>query len=168
MLLVVSASVSSWFRNPVLGCRSMVAPACVAFRPRGVFGIWGPGVPAALAGKGLVIPIGPCLRGLPPYFLQLGARRRGSSVSDGLRRRLWRCVLSALVRVLGSVGGDVNFGVPGGGSGGFGHGGGAGVLVAERGSGMERGGGGQSDVKGPNGSGSSIACRDFLLSSLSV
>ncbi|MQM18330.1 hypothetical protein Taro_051319 [Colocasia esculenta] len=29
----------------------------------------------------------------PPYFLQLGARRRGSSVSDGLRRRLWRLVV---------------------------------------------------------------------------
>ncbi|MQL90245.1 hypothetical protein Taro_022842 [Colocasia esculenta] len=29
----------------------------------------------------------------PPYFLQLGARRRGSSVSDGLRRRLWRRVV---------------------------------------------------------------------------
>ncbi|MQM07216.1 hypothetical protein Taro_040050 [Colocasia esculenta] len=28
-----------------------------------------------------------------PYFLQLGARRRGSSVSDGLRRRLWRRVV---------------------------------------------------------------------------
>ncbi|MQM17487.1 hypothetical protein Taro_050457, partial [Colocasia esculenta] len=39
--------------------------------------------------------------------------------------------------------------------------GGVGVLVAERWSGVERGGGGQSDVKGPNGFGSSIAnaCR---------
>ncbi|MQL71303.1 hypothetical protein Taro_003645 [Colocasia esculenta] len=42
-------------------------------------------VPAAPAGEGLVIPTGPCSRGSPPYFLQLGARRRGSSVSDGLR-----------------------------------------------------------------------------------
>ncbi|MQM15629.1 hypothetical protein Taro_048578 [Colocasia esculenta] len=48
---------------------------------------------AALAGEGLVIPTGPCSRGSPPYFLQLGARRRGSSVSDGLRRRLWRRVV---------------------------------------------------------------------------
>ncbi|MQL68624.1 hypothetical protein Taro_000901, partial [Colocasia esculenta] len=47
------------------------------------------GVPAALAGEGLVIPTGPCLRGSPPLLLQLGARRRGSSVSDGLQRRLW-------------------------------------------------------------------------------
>ncbi|MQL85733.1 hypothetical protein Taro_018257, partial [Colocasia esculenta] len=30
---------------------------------------------------------------LTPYFLQLGARRRGSSVSNGLRRRLWRHVV---------------------------------------------------------------------------
>ncbi|MQL91834.1 hypothetical protein Taro_024456, partial [Colocasia esculenta] len=44
-------------------------------------------VPAALAGEGLVIPTRPCSRGSPPYFLQLGARRRESSVSDGLRRR---------------------------------------------------------------------------------
>ncbi|MQM05981.1 hypothetical protein Taro_038806 [Colocasia esculenta] len=49
--------------------------------------------PATLAGEGLVIPTGPCSRGSPPYFLQLGARRRGSSVSDGLRRRLWRRVV---------------------------------------------------------------------------
>ncbi|MQM13843.1 hypothetical protein Taro_046771 [Colocasia esculenta] len=55
-------------------------------------------VSAALADEGLVIPTGPCSRGSPPYFLQLGARRRGSSVSDGLRRRLWRRVLSAAVR----------------------------------------------------------------------
>ncbi|MQL71953.1 hypothetical protein Taro_004308 [Colocasia esculenta] len=41
LLLVVSASVSSWFRSPVLGCQSVVAPACVASRPRGVSGVWG-------------------------------------------------------------------------------------------------------------------------------
>ncbi|MQL98980.1 hypothetical protein Taro_031697, partial [Colocasia esculenta] len=82
----------------------------------------------ALAGEGLVIPTGPCSRGSPPYFFQLGARRRGSSVSDGLQRRLWRRVLSAAVRASivsscslselravfckssGSVGGDENFG----------------------------------------------------------
>ncbi|MQM22138.1 hypothetical protein Taro_055186, partial [Colocasia esculenta] len=29
----------------------------------------------------------------PPYFHQLGDRRHGSSVSDGLRRRLWRRVV---------------------------------------------------------------------------
>ncbi|MQL77422.1 hypothetical protein Taro_009824, partial [Colocasia esculenta] len=40
-------------------------------------------------------PSGVSRRGvvLTPYFLQLGARRRGSSVSDGLRRRLWRRVV---------------------------------------------------------------------------
>ncbi|MQL96856.1 hypothetical protein Taro_029540 [Colocasia esculenta] len=82
------------------------------------------GVPAALAGEGLVIPIGPCSRGSPPYFLQLGARCRGSSVSDGLRRRLWRRVLSVVVRAsvvsscTESVGGDATFGVLGGGPGG--------------------------------------------------
>ncbi|MQL93654.1 hypothetical protein Taro_026301 [Colocasia esculenta] len=48
---------------------------------------------AALASEGLVIPTGPCSRGSPPYFLQLGARRRGSSMSDGLRRRLWRRIV---------------------------------------------------------------------------
>ncbi|MQM03552.1 hypothetical protein Taro_036337 [Colocasia esculenta] len=51
-------------------------------------------VPAALDAEGLVIPTEPCSQGSPPYFLQLGARRRGSSVSDGLRRRLWRRVLT--------------------------------------------------------------------------
>ncbi|MQL68747.1 hypothetical protein Taro_001058 [Colocasia esculenta] len=55
-------------------------------------------VPAALAGEGLVIPTGPCSRGSAPYFLQLGALRRGSSVLDELRRRLWRRVLSTAVR----------------------------------------------------------------------
>ncbi|MQM04599.1 hypothetical protein Taro_037403 [Colocasia esculenta] len=33
------------------------------------------------------------LRCSPPYFLQLGAHRHASSVSDGLRRRLWRRVV---------------------------------------------------------------------------
>ncbi|MQL95822.1 hypothetical protein Taro_028492, partial [Colocasia esculenta] len=55
-------------------------------------------LPAALAGEGLIIPTGPCSRGSPPYFIQLEARRRRSSVSDGLQRRLWRRVLSAAVR----------------------------------------------------------------------
>ncbi|MQL91224.1 hypothetical protein Taro_023830 [Colocasia esculenta] len=50
-------------------------------------------VPAALAGEGLVIPTRPCSRGSPLNFLQLGARHRGCSVSDGLRRRLWRRVV---------------------------------------------------------------------------
>ncbi|MQL76081.1 hypothetical protein Taro_008458 [Colocasia esculenta] len=50
-------------------------------------------VPVALAGEGLVIPTGPCSRGSPPYFLQLGARRCGSLVSDGLQRRLWHRVV---------------------------------------------------------------------------
>ncbi|MQL84657.1 hypothetical protein Taro_017163 [Colocasia esculenta] len=62
---------------------------------------WRVRVTAALAGEGLVIPTGPCSRGSPPYFLQLGAYRSGSSVSDWLRRRLWCLVLSAAVR--GSV-----------------------------------------------------------------
>ncbi|MQL69786.1 hypothetical protein Taro_002070 [Colocasia esculenta] len=53
------------------------------------------GVPAALAGEGLVIPTGPCSRGSPPYFLQLGALHRGSSVSDGMLRRLWRRVVAS-------------------------------------------------------------------------
>ncbi|MQL81492.1 hypothetical protein Taro_013953 [Colocasia esculenta] len=55
-------------------------------------------VPTALTGEGLVMPTGPCSRGSPSYFLQLGARRRGSSVLDGLQRQLWRPVLSAAVR----------------------------------------------------------------------
>ncbi|MQL83274.1 hypothetical protein Taro_015756 [Colocasia esculenta] len=50
-------------------------------------------VPTALADEGLVIPTGPYSRGSPPYFLQVGARCRGSSVSDGLQRRLWRRVV---------------------------------------------------------------------------
>ncbi|MQM06623.1 hypothetical protein Taro_039448 [Colocasia esculenta] len=100
VLLVVPASVFSQFRGPVLRCQPVMAPACVAPRPGGVStarggSACGPStlVPAALAGEGLVIPTGPCSRGSPPYFLQLGARRRGSSVSDGLRRRLWRRVV---------------------------------------------------------------------------
>ncbi|MQL88054.1 hypothetical protein Taro_020609, partial [Colocasia esculenta] len=43
--------------------------------------------------EGLVIPTGPCSRGSPPYFLQLGALCHRSSVSDGLQRRLWRHVV---------------------------------------------------------------------------
>ncbi|MQM15351.1 hypothetical protein Taro_048297 [Colocasia esculenta] len=39
VLLVVSASVFSQFRGPVLGCQSVVAPAYVVSRPRGVFEI---------------------------------------------------------------------------------------------------------------------------------
>ncbi|MQL92791.1 hypothetical protein Taro_025421 [Colocasia esculenta] len=46
----------------------------------------------------------------------------------------------------------------------FGIGGGVGVIVAERCRGVEQGGGGHSDVKGPNGSGSLFLCRDLLLS----
>ncbi|MQL71613.1 hypothetical protein Taro_003941 [Colocasia esculenta] len=41
------------------------------------------GVPAALAGKGLVILTEPCLRGPPPYSLQVGTRCRRSSLLDG-------------------------------------------------------------------------------------
>ncbi|MQL94718.1 hypothetical protein Taro_027374 [Colocasia esculenta] len=101
------------FRGSVPWCLSVVAPVGVVpdlVRVQGLGGsACGPstrwrsevavlafhvfGVPAALVGEGLVIPTGPCSRGSPPYFLQLGARRRGSSVSDGLRRRLWRRVV---------------------------------------------------------------------------
>ncbi|MQL79700.1 hypothetical protein Taro_012140 [Colocasia esculenta] len=92
VLLVVPASVFSRFRGPVLGC----AEHCFRFVPDSV-GFCGSSVfPTALAGEGLVIPTGPCSRGSPPYFLQLEARRRGSSVSDRLRRRLWcRVVVSS-------------------------------------------------------------------------
>ncbi|MQL82460.1 hypothetical protein Taro_014935 [Colocasia esculenta] len=115
VLLVVPASVISRFRGPILGCQPVMALACVASRPGGVSGVWGvlstafalcptplvsAGVvfPAALAGEGLVIPTGPCSRGSPPYFFQLGARHCGSLVSNGLQRRLWLRVLSAAVR----------------------------------------------------------------------
>ncbi|MQM18047.1 hypothetical protein Taro_051031 [Colocasia esculenta] len=37
----VLSDVFSRFRGPVLGCQSMVAPACVASRPCGVPGVWG-------------------------------------------------------------------------------------------------------------------------------
>ncbi|MQM12667.1 hypothetical protein Taro_045586 [Colocasia esculenta] len=101
VLLVVPASVFSRFRGPILGCQPMMAPACVASRPGGVSGVRGGSacepstfrVPAALAGEALVIPTGPCSRGSPPYFLQLGARCRGSSVSDGLQRWMWHRVV---------------------------------------------------------------------------
>ncbi|MQM06817.1 hypothetical protein Taro_039641 [Colocasia esculenta] len=39
------------------------------------------GFPAALAGKGLVIPTEPCSRGLPPYSLQRSARIQALSSS---------------------------------------------------------------------------------------
>ncbi|MQL99635.1 hypothetical protein Taro_032360 [Colocasia esculenta] len=69
VLLVVSASVFSRFCGPILGC----AEHCFRFVPDFV----------GFCGS----------RAHPPYFLQLGARRRGSSVSDGLRRQLWRRVV---------------------------------------------------------------------------
>ncbi|MQM15853.1 hypothetical protein Taro_048808, partial [Colocasia esculenta] len=60
------------------------------------------GVPAALAGEGLVIPTRPCSRGSPPLHLSA----RGSSSRElGVGR---------VAEVFGSVGGDANFGVPGG------------------------------------------------------
>ncbi|MQL95751.1 hypothetical protein Taro_028420, partial [Colocasia esculenta] len=40
-------------------------------------------VPAALAGEGLVIPIGSCSRGSPPQLPSARARRHGSSLSEG-------------------------------------------------------------------------------------
>ncbi|MQL69769.1 hypothetical protein Taro_002081 [Colocasia esculenta] len=42
VLLVVPASVFSWFRGLVLGCQPVMAPACVASRPGGVSGVRGP------------------------------------------------------------------------------------------------------------------------------
>ncbi|MQL76671.1 hypothetical protein Taro_009057 [Colocasia esculenta] len=116
VLLVVSASVFSRLRGPILGCQPVMAPACVASRPGGVSRVRGGSA------------------GSLPYFLQLGARRRGSSVSDGLRRRLWlRVVVSGSeseccellypseLRVVfckssGFVGGGATLGFPGEGS----------------------------------------------------
>ncbi|MQL82737.1 hypothetical protein Taro_015223, partial [Colocasia esculenta] len=81
VLLVVPASVFSRFRGPILGCQPMMAPACVApdlaVCPRsGVVLLVGPrpckGLRWPCLREGLVIPTGPCLRGSPPYFLQLG------------------------------------------------------------------------------------------------
>ncbi|MQL83729.1 hypothetical protein Taro_016224 [Colocasia esculenta] len=73
--------------------KTRCAEHCFHFVPDSV-GFYGSRVfPVALAGDGLIIPTGPCSRGSPPYFLQLGARRRGSSVSDRLRRRLWLLVV---------------------------------------------------------------------------
>ncbi|MQL86151.1 hypothetical protein Taro_018672, partial [Colocasia esculenta] len=103
----------SWVRFFVTGVLSFrFVPDSVGFCGSRVF-------PTALAGEGLVIPTGPCSRGSPPYFVQLGARRRESSVSDGLQRRLWCRGLSAAVRasiVFGSMGGGATLGVPGEGS----------------------------------------------------
>ncbi|MQL84510.1 hypothetical protein Taro_017025 [Colocasia esculenta] len=73
VLLVVPASVFSRFCGLVLGCQPMMAPACVASRPDDVRG-----------------PGWFCLWAID--LVELWARRRGSSVSDGLRRRLWRRV----------------------------------------------------------------------------
>ncbi|MQM01875.1 hypothetical protein Taro_034634 [Colocasia esculenta] len=80
-------------QSPISLPRSLLAPEpCRVVRREAA--AWP--VPTALAGEGLVIPIRPCSRGSPPYFLQLGARHRGSPVSDGLRRRLWcRVVVSS-------------------------------------------------------------------------
>ncbi|MQL87601.1 hypothetical protein Taro_020151 [Colocasia esculenta] len=82
VLLVVLALVSSWLRSSVPGCQSVVAPACVVSRPRGVSRV--------LSGS----ECGPStLWRSEVAVLVLGARRRGSSVSDRLRRRLWRRVV---------------------------------------------------------------------------
>ncbi|MQM12751.1 hypothetical protein Taro_045669 [Colocasia esculenta] len=76
MLLVISASVSSRFRSPVRGCQSVVAPPCMASRPRGVSRVWGgsPCEPSTLWRSEVAV--------LVAHSPQLGARRRGSSVSD--------------------------------------------------------------------------------------
>ncbi|MQL83590.1 hypothetical protein Taro_016085 [Colocasia esculenta] len=90
-----SHSASSRYCSSVLGCQSVVAPACMASRPCGVPGVWGGSAcgPSTLWRSEVAV-----LAAHPPYFLQLGARRYGSSVSDGLRRRLWHLLLSAVVR----------------------------------------------------------------------
>ncbi|MQM10584.1 hypothetical protein Taro_043476 [Colocasia esculenta] len=85
-----SCLVVAWSRRVCRGFASALLPTLLV--SAGVV------VPAALASEGLIIPTGPCSRGSPPFFLQLGACHHGSSVSDGLRRRLWRRVLSAAVR----------------------------------------------------------------------
>ncbi|MQM18383.1 hypothetical protein Taro_051372, partial [Colocasia esculenta] len=78
-------SVSSRFRSLVLGCQSVMAPACVASRPCGMSTVRGGSAcgPSTLwrSEVAVVEPV-----------------RDWSSVSDGLRRRLWRRVLSAAVR----------------------------------------------------------------------
>ncbi|MQL93061.1 hypothetical protein Taro_025696 [Colocasia esculenta] len=53
-------------------------------------------VPTALAGKGLAIPTEPCLRGSPPYSLQVGTRCRRSSLSNGRGGSLLRCALPSV------------------------------------------------------------------------
>ncbi|MQM20621.1 hypothetical protein Taro_053646 [Colocasia esculenta] len=51
-------------------------------------------VPAALASKGLVIPIGPCSRGSPPLLPSArGSSSRELGVGRVARRRLWRRVV---------------------------------------------------------------------------
>ncbi|MQM20574.1 hypothetical protein Taro_053597 [Colocasia esculenta] len=115
VLLVVPAQFPR-YHSSVLGCQSAVAPTCMTSQPCGVSGVRGGSAcgpstlwrsevavlalvvvascfPTALAGEGLVIPTGLCSRGSPVYFLQLGARGHGSSVLDGLQRRLWRRVV---------------------------------------------------------------------------
>ncbi|MQL69853.1 hypothetical protein Taro_002174, partial [Colocasia esculenta] len=108
VLLVVPASMFSRFRGPILGCQPVMAPVCVASRPGVVSG-------ARCAEH--------CFCFVPDSVgfcgSRLGAHHHGSSVSDGLQRRLWRRVLSAAVRasvVFGSVGGGTTLVVPGEGS----------------------------------------------------
>ncbi|MQL74581.1 hypothetical protein Taro_006949 [Colocasia esculenta] len=108
VLLVVPTSVFSWFHGHILGCQPRSKVAVLAVRRH----------------SHLVVP----------WSRQLGARHRGSSLSDGLQRRLWHRVLSVAVRVSvvsscslselravfckssGSVGGGATLGVPGEGS----------------------------------------------------
>ncbi|MQL99628.1 hypothetical protein Taro_032353 [Colocasia esculenta] len=116
VLLVVPASVFSRFRGPILGCQPVMAPAFVASRPGDVLGrctehcfrfvpdsvgFCGSRVCATtlVGGRGVVLtPYWALFARLTPYFFQLGAHHRGSSVSDELQRWLWRCVLSATAR----------------------------------------------------------------------
>ncbi|MQL79515.1 hypothetical protein Taro_011960 [Colocasia esculenta] len=104
LVVVVVTAFLHDFRSPVLGCQFVVALACVASRPRGVSGvrggpICGPstlwrsevvvlvfsvfGVPATLAGEGLVIPTGPCSRDSLPL---LPSTRGSSSWELGVGR----------------------------------------------------------------------------------
>ncbi|MQL98907.1 hypothetical protein Taro_031623 [Colocasia esculenta] len=57
-------------------------------------------IPAAMAGKGLVIPTEPCSRGSSPYSLQVGTRCRRSSLPDGRGGDIDRLVRRELLLIL--------------------------------------------------------------------
>ncbi|MQL88605.1 hypothetical protein Taro_021169 [Colocasia esculenta] len=95
----------------VVVSRRLRKPACgVAFTGAGLrstssFASAFVGVPAALAGKGLVIPTEPCSRVSPPYSLQLGTRCHRSSLLDGRGGGLYvlELLLLPLLPLLGLV-----------------------------------------------------------------